>query len=256
MPRRCGATLTANQFGICMIGLAAGLLIIAGCGAVIIYACVAPASEIFRPVLVRGPAESRNVVLTFDDGPTSPFTEQILDILAEHQVPATFFLCGKNVERHPEIARRIVREGHSVGNHTFSHPLLLLRSRKFMAGEIDRTQETIERVTGVRPNLFRPPYGARWFGLMPTLKARGLEMVMWSAAGYDWKYRTQAIIKATTREMRSGSVLLLHDGHERQVPGKVDQSSTVEALPAILDAAAEAGLRVVPITEFASPTGG
>ena len=214
------------------------------------YACVAPTARIFRPVLVRGPARSRNVVLTFDDGPTSPFTEQILDILAERKVPATFFLCGKNVERLPEIARRIVREGHTVGNHTYSHPLLLLHSRKFMAGEIDRAQEAIEGVTGVRPNLFRPPYGGRWFGLMPTLKARGLKMVMWSAAGYDWKYRTQAIIKATTREMHSGSVVLLHDGHERQPPEKVDQSSTVEALPAIIDAATDAGLKFVTIEEF------
>lgn len=235
-----------------MMGLAVGLLVIAGCGAALAYACVAPTSEVFRPVLVRGPAESRHLLLTFDDGPTSPFTGQILDILAQRKVPATFFLCGKNVERHPEIARRIVREGHTIGNHTYSHPLLLLHSRKFMAREIDRTQEVIERVMGMRPSWFRPPYGSRWFGLMPTLKARGLRMVMWSAAGYDWKYRTHAIIKATTREMRSGSVILLHDGHERQPPEKVDQSSTVEALPAIIDAATEAGLKFVPITEFAS----
>ena len=217
---------------------------------VVIYACVAPMAEFFRPVLVRGPAESRNLVLTFDDGPTSPFTEQILGILAERKVPATFFLCGKNVERHPEIARRIVREGHTIGNHTYSHPLLFLRTRKFMASEIDRTQEIIERITGVRPSLFRPPYGARWFGLMPTLRARGLSLVMWSAAGFDWKYKTQAIIKTTTRKMRSGSVILLHDGHERQPPEKVDQSSTVEALPAIIDAADHAGLKFVPLEKF------
>lgn len=214
------------------------------------YACVAPTARIFRPVLVRGPAQSRDVVLTFDDGPTSPFTEQILDILAEHKVPATFFMCGKNVERHPEIARRVVREGHTIGNHTYSHPFLYLRTPQFMANEIDRTQETIERVTGVRPNLFRPPYGARWFSLMPILKARGLKMVMWSAAGYDWMYHTQAIIKATTRGMRSGSVILLHDGHERQPPEKVDRSNTVEALPAIISAATKAGLKFVPIEKF------
>ena len=233
-----------------MIGLAVGLLVIAGCGAAVVYAFLAPTSTIFRPVLFRGPAESNSVVLTFDDGPTSPFTEQILDILAERKVPATFFLCGKNVERNPELARRIVREGHTVGNHTYSHPLLYLRTRKFLAGEIDHTQAIIEKVTGVRPSFFRPPYGARWFGLMPILKARGLMMVMWSAAGYDWKYRTEAIIKATTREMQSGSVVLLHDGHERQPPEKVDQSSTVRALSAIIDAATDKGLKFVPIEEF------
>jgi peptidoglycan-N-acetylglucosamine deacetylase len=235
-----------------MMALAVGLLMIVGCGAVVIYACVAPTSGTFRPVLIRGPARSRGVVLTFDDGPTAPFTEQILDILTEHKVPATFFLCGRNVERHPEIARRIVREGHTIGNHTYSHPLLLLRSRKFITGEIDRAQEAIERATGVRPSLFRPPYGARWFGLMPILKARGLTMVMWSAAGYDWKYRTQEIIKATTHGIRSGSVMLLHDGRECRPPEGIDRSSTVEALPTIIRKAIEAGLKFVPIEDFAS----
>src|SRR5512146_21212 len=238
-----------------MMGLAVGLLVIAGCGAALAYACVAPASKVFRPALIRGPADCQDIVLTFDDGPTSPFTEQILDILAERQVPATFFLCGKNVERHPEIARRTVREGHTIGNHTYSHPLLLLHSRRFMAEEIDRTQEIIEKVTGVRPTWFRPPYGARWFGLAPTLMDRGLRMVMWSATGYDWKYKPQAIIRATTREMRAGAVILLHDGHERQPPEKVDQSSTVKALPSILDAATETGHKFVPIGEFASEAG-
>ena len=80
-------------------------------------------------------------------------------------------------------------------------------------------------------------------------------MVMWSAAGYDWKYRTQAIVRATTREMCAGAVILLHDGHERQPAERVDQSSTVEALPAILDAAAATGLKIVPIGEFASHVG-
>ncbi len=235
-----------------MIYVAIGLLVIAGCGAALAYACVIPSSKVFRPVLNHGAAESREVVLTFDDGPTAPFTEQILDILAERKVPATFFLCGRNVERHPEIARRILREGHTIGNHTYSHPLLLLHSRKFIANEIDRTQQIIERTTGERPSWFRPPYGARWFGLMPTLKAQGLSMAMWSVAGYDWKYKAQAIIKAATRRLCSGSLILLHDGRDRQPPEKVDRSNTVAALPAIIDAATAAGLKFVPISEFTS----
>lgn len=230
-----------------MIGLAIGLLIIAGCGAVLVYACIAPWSQLFGPALIRGPAASQSAVLTFDDGPAPPFTEQILDILAESKISATFFLCGKNVERHPEIARRIVREGHTIGNHTYSHPFLFPRSRKFIAQEVDRTQEAIERVTGVRPTLFRPPYGGRWFGLMPILRKRGLKLVMWSVAGFDWKYRTQAIIRITTRKMHHGAVILLHDGHEQPPPGGIDQSSTVQALPAIIEAATKAGLVFVPI---------
>jgi peptidoglycan-N-acetylglucosamine deacetylase len=235
-----------------MTGLLGGILLAVVCLAAVTYACVAPTSRIFRPVLIRGPEGSRSVALTFDDGPMPPYTGQILDLLRDRNVRVTFFLCGKNVERYPELARRIVREGHTVGNHTYSHPLLYLRTRKFMAAEIDRTQGIIARITGVAPKLFRPPYGARWFGLMPILKARGLKMVMWSAAGYDWKYPTEKIIKAATRQMHSGAIILLHDGHERRAPEEIDQSPTVAALPAILDAASEAGFSVVPISEFSS----
>jgi peptidoglycan-N-acetylglucosamine deacetylase len=233
-----------------MIGLAIGFIIILACAGALAYACIIPSSQVFAPVVNRGPAESGSVVLTFDDGPAPPFTEHVLDILAEHKISATFFLCGKNVENHPEIARRIVREGHTIGNHTYSHPFLFARSRRFIAGEIDRAQEAIERVTGVRPTLFRPPYGARWFGLMPVLRQRGLKMVMWSVMGFDWKYKTQAIIRATTRRLHSGAVVLLHDGHEQPPPGGIDQSSTVEALPAIIEAAARSGLNIAPIEKF------
>ncbi|TAM79103.1 MAG: polysaccharide deacetylase family protein [Acidobacteria bacterium] len=233
-----------------MIWWAIGFIIILGCAGALAYACVIPSSQVFRPVVNRGPAESRSVVLTFDDGPSSPFTERILDILAEHKISATFFICGKNVESYPEIACRLVREGHTIGNHTYSHPILFGRSRRFIAGEIDRAQESIERVTGVRPTLFRPPYGARWFGLMPLLQQRGLKMVMWSVMGFDWKYNTQAIIKAATRRLHPGAVILLHDGHEQPPPGGIDQSSTVEALPAIIEAAARSGLTFAAIERF------
>ena len=229
--------------------VAIGIIILV-CAGGLAYACIIPSSQVFSPVVNRGPAESRKVVLTFDDGPAPPFTEQILDILAEHGISATFFLCGKNVERHPEIARRIVREGHTIGNHTYSHPFLMGRSRRFMAGEIDRAQEAIERITGVRPTLFRPPYGARWFGLMPVLRERGLKMVMWSVMGFDWKYKTQGIIRAATRRLHWGAVILLHDGHEQPPPAGIDQSSTVEALPAIIEAASRSGLTFAAITRF------
>jgi peptidoglycan-N-acetylglucosamine deacetylase len=224
-----------------MIGLAIGLLILVGCVGLLAYACFVPTADLFGPALIRGPRRSHSVVLTFDDGPAPPFTEQILDILAQHKISATFFLCGKNVERHPEIARRIVREGHTIGNHTYSHPFLCPRGRRFIAREIDRTQQIIEQVTGVRPTLFRPPYGARWLGLMPLLRERSLRLVMWSVAGFDWKYRTQAIVKATTRRLHAGAVILLHDGHEQPPPSGIDQSSTVEALPAIIEAANKSG---------------
>jgi peptidoglycan/xylan/chitin deacetylase (PgdA/CDA1 family) len=233
-----------------MIGFAIGFIIIVGCAAALAYACIIPSSKVFAPVVNRGPAESRSAVLTFDDGPAPPFTGQVLDILAQHGISATFFLCGKNVESHPELARRIAREGHTIGNHTYSHPFLFGRSRRYIAGEIDQAQEAIERMTGVRPTLFRPPYGARWFGLMPVLRERGLKMVMWSVMGFDWKYQARAIARASISRLHSGAVILLHDGHEQPPPAGIDQSSTVEALPAIIEAATQSGLNFVPIERF------
>ena len=233
-----------------MIWWAIGFVIILGGAGALAYACIIPSSQVFAPVVTRGPAESRSVVLTFDDGPAPPYTERVLDILGEHNISATFFLCGKNVERYPETARRIVREGHTVGNHTYTHPFLFGRGRKFIAGEIDRAQETIERITGVRPTLFRPPYGARWFGLMPVLRQRGLKMVMWSVTGFDWKYKTQAIITATARRLHPGALILLHDGHEQPPPGGINQSSTVEALPEIIEAVSRSGLTFAPIEKI------
>lgn len=214
------------------------------------YACTVPTSRFFRPALVRGPAEGRKIALTFDDGPASPFTEKILDILQEKKVPAAFFVCGMNVERFPEIVRRIAEHGHTLGNHTFSHPFLYFRSQRAMAREIDRTQTAVEKAAGFRPSVFRPPYGGRWIGLMEVLRARGMRLVMWSATGYDWKYKRDDIVRSALRELSPGCVVLLHDGHNVCRPGEINQSSTVEALPQIIDKAREAGYDFVPISEF------
>lgn len=214
------------------------------------YACAAPSSQVFGPALVRGPDGDRRVALTFDDGPAPPFTEQILDILRARGIPATFFVCGKNVERSPEILRRIHSEGHTLGNHTYSHPHLYFRRRAEIAEEIDRAGDAIEKVVGYRPGIFRPPYGIRWFGLYPVLRERGMRLIQWSDTGYDWKYGTDAIIQASLKRAGPGSVILLHDGHDARPPQEVDRSKTVAALPAILAGLMKAELKFVSVKDF------
>ena len=214
------------------------------------WACVTPSSTFFRPVLVRGPQQGKRISLTFDDGPSEQFTPQVLDILREHRVPATFFVCGKNVEEHPELLRRIVAEGHEVGNHTYSHPYFFFKSRQRMAEEIDRTQAIIERVLGFRPNIFRPPYGARWFGLVPTLLERGMLLIQWSATGYDWKKDAAAITQAALRELRPGAIILLHDGRETRPAAQIDRSPTTTALPSLIAGARREGYIFAPIKDF------
>jgi peptidoglycan-N-acetylglucosamine deacetylase len=218
------------------------------------WACSEPWSTFFRPVLIRGPQEGNRVTLTFDDGPAEKFTEQILAILREHRVPATFFVCGKNVEQHPELLRRIVAEGHEVGNHSYSHFFTYFKSRRRMAEEIDRTQAIIEKITGERPGVFRPPYGARWFGLVPTLLQRGMHLILWSVTGYDWKKDTQGIIDAALRELKPGAIILLHDGREARPPAEIDRSHTVAALPAIIAGARDRGYTFAPLRDFLPAT--
>ncbi len=215
------------------------------------WACTVPSSQFF-PSLVRGPEEGNRVCLTFDDGPASPYTEQILDLLRERNVRATFFVCGKNVERSPDIARRMVAEGHALGNHTYSHLFMYFRGRSRIAKEIDQTQKVIESATGCRPRIFRPPYGARWFGLLPVLRERGMHLVQWSDTGYDWMVGTKGIVRATLKHLRPGAVILLHDGRETRPPSEVDRSSTVQALPGIIDGARKMGLEFATVPEFLS----
>jgi peptidoglycan/xylan/chitin deacetylase (PgdA/CDA1 family) len=214
------------------------------------WACATPTSTFFRPVLIRGPRDGKRVCLTFDDGPSLQFTPQVLDILREQRVPATFFVCGKNVREHPELLRRIVAEGHEVGNHSYSHSYFFFKSRRRIAEEIDRTQAIIEEVIGFRPNIFRPPYGARWFGLVPTLLQRGMHLIQWSATGYDWKKDASAITQAILRELKPGAIILLHDGRETRAATQIDRSATTAALPRLIAGARHEGYTFAPLKEF------
>jgi len=218
------------------------------------WACSEPSSTFFRPALIRGPQEGKRIALTFDDGPAEQFTEQVLTILREQKVPATFFVCGRNVEKHPDLLRRIVAEGHEVGNHTYSHLFVYFKSRRRITEEIDRTQAVIEKVAGFRPKIFRPPYGARWFGLMPTLLERGMHLVLWSATGYDWKKDVQGISEAALRELKPGAVILLHDGRETRPTAEIDRLPTVSALPSIIAGARQQGYTFAPLKDFLPST--
>ncbi|MFI5351276.1 MAG: polysaccharide deacetylase family protein [Elusimicrobiota bacterium] len=217
---------------------------------VLAYGLGAPSATLLGPALVRDtflPGGPRQVALTFDDGPSVPFTGQVLDILRKNHIHATFFLCGANAERYPELVRRIKAEGHEIGNHTYSHPYLYLMEREKIAEEIDRTQDVLEKISGRRPRLFRPPFGVRWFSLWPLLRERGLTMVLWSIRGYDGDLGASAIAQKTLSQLQPGGIILLHDGFETRLPGQVDRSATVRALPAIISGIRRAGYKFVPI---------
>ena len=193
-------------------------------------------SSIFGRSVWRGPRDTPALALTFDDGPAES-TPAILAILAEHHVPATFFQCGANVDRLPQIAREVAARGHEIGNHSYSHPYLFLRSPRTIENQLRRTQDSIQSHTGFRPAWFRAPYGARWFGLGPAQRELQLTGVMWSAIGYDWNRRADEVVARLATSASNGAILCLHDGRELQ--RKPDVRATVETVrrlvPLLLD---------------------
>ncbi len=226
-------TLVAVLAAFCVISVTVGVLA---------YGLADPQATLLGPAVVRWPDPTkREIALTFDDGPSMPYTAQILDLLRQKHIRATFFLCGENAERYPDLVRRIRDEGHVIGNHTYSHPYLYLDRESTIAGEIDRTQDILQRISGERPTLFRPPFGVRWFSLWPILRARNMTMVLWSVRGYDGALDAHGIARVTLAKLHPGAIVLLHDGFETHAPSEVDRSATVRALPAIIEGARKAG---------------
>ena len=194
------------------------------------------------------------VALTFDDGPNEPYTGQILDVLREKDAKATFFVVGVNATRHPETLLRIVYEGHAIGSHTWSHPLLSTLTPTWIVAEIEHGAEVIESLTGRRPRLFRPPGGDRGDPRYLRRVCRRLECltVMWSVNANDDDDdgipEVDPIVERVLRQVEPGAIVLLHDGDG--LKAQPDKSSTVQALPRILDGLISQGYRLVTVPEL------
>jgi peptidoglycan/xylan/chitin deacetylase (PgdA/CDA1 family) len=208
-------------------------------------------SNVFGPSLWRGPRHRRALALTFDDGP-SEHTPRILDALARHQVPATFFQIGSNVARLPEVAREVRAAGHAIGNHSHTHPLFSLRSSRFIEQELRAAQQVIEMHTGEIPQWFRAPYGVRWFGLEAAQRRLGLTGVMWTVIGYDWNLRADAIVKRVAGAVSNGAIVCLHDARELQVKPEIGE--TVEAVRRLVPMLLDQGYTFETIGRLICPT--
>ena len=199
----------------------------------------------------RGPRREPAIALTFDDGP-SEGTPQILEVLARHTVPATFFQCGANVARLPGLARLVCNAGHEIGNHSYTHPLLCFRSPHFIAAELRRAQETIAQHTGATPAWFRAPFGVRWFGLDGAQRSLGLTAVMWTVIGYDWNRKADAVVERLSRRVSNGAILCLHDG--RELRAKPDIGVTVETVRRLVPLLLDRGYRFETVSRLLCPT--
>jgi peptidoglycan/xylan/chitin deacetylase (PgdA/CDA1 family) len=233
--------MTMRPESVAAVAVGAGLA-----GGAWFYAALYPTSQIFGRVVIAGddPAE---LALTYDDGPNPSATPQLLDLLAKHHVRATFFLIGEYVRRQPALAREIAAAGHSIGNHTMTHPWLSYRSAARIRSEIAGANSAIEDVIGGGVKLFRPPHGARRPVVFRIAKELGLTTVNWNIITHDWRLQPAASIvekvRNGVRRNRAyvrGSNILLHDGalYQPRIP-------TVEATATIIADARADGMRFV-----------
>src|SRR5215471_12937419 len=199
----------------------------ASSAAFLTWAVRGKSSAVFAPSIWHGPRDRRVIALTFDDGP-SESTPAILDILARHNAAATFFQCGANVDRLPEVARAVTDAGHEIGNHSYDHPYLFLRTPGAILRDLRRAQDTIQARTGICPVWFRAPFGVRWPGLRAAQKRLHLTGIMWTAIGYDWSSTAENVVAHMTRNAQNGAILCLHDG--RELRAKPDVRVTIEAV--------------------------
>ena len=187
------------------------------------------------------------VALTFDDGPHLRGTPAILDALARGGARATFFVVGEQVEREPGLTREVVAAGHSIALHGYRHRNMLRLTPRSLAADLERGSASIEAAAGLRPGLYRPPYGIFSAAGLRTARRRGLRILLWSRWGHDWRARiTPAAIAAELATgVTAGDVLLLHDADHYSAPDSWKR--TAAALPHVLDALEGAGLDTVAV---------
>ncbi len=188
--------------------------------------------------------EQPYIALTFDDGPHAQNTPRLLDLLKERKIRATFFLIGQNALEYPDIVKRIVAEGHEVANHSFTHPNLVSFSEVNLREQLEKTHQAVLKASGVSMRLMRPPYGSLSETQRRWVNANfGYRVILWDVDPLDWKFRdSERVQNEILSKTHAGSIILTHDIHK----------TTVDAMPATLDALREKGFKFVTVSELLS----
>jgi peptidoglycan/xylan/chitin deacetylase (PgdA/CDA1 family) len=215
---------------------------------------MAPWSQLYGSNFNGLPPGTRNLALTYDDGPNEPYTLRLMEVLARHDVRATFFLLGRFVRERPAIVRDLVSAGHAIGNHTYSHPNLIFVSQSELRKQLEETNAAIADACGQQPTLFRPPFGGRRPGTFSTAREYGLTPVMWRVTCYDWSAKSnQSIEQKAERQIRGGDVILLHDGgHVRM---GANRSHSVQATDNLIRRYKAEGYQFLTVPEMLHPSG-
>jgi peptidoglycan/xylan/chitin deacetylase (PgdA/CDA1 family) len=191
----------------------------------------------------HGSRDRRVIALTFDDGPDPLRTPALLDALGELGVPGTFFVVGKRAQAHPELCARMAREGHEIGNHTYSHRYLPLASSHSVATELAAADAAIEHATGVVPKLVRPPWGGRSPSNVRAFDRADKRTVLWDVNSYDWKDLPPVeVAHRVVDRSRPGSIVLMHDGGR-------DHAGTIAAVKLLVPELRARGYELVTVSE-------
>jgi len=213
------------------------------------YQSMAPTGQWFGPTFIGLPRGTKKIALTYDDGPNESHTMRLLEVLARHEVHATFFLIGRYVKQRPEIVREVSAAGHVIGNHTFTHPLLTLKSNAEIRKELTDCRAALHDAVDLPSTLFRPPFGGRRPAVLRIARELGLQPVMWNVNGYDWNAPPPAVIeKKCSRQIRGGDVVLLHDGGHKEMGA--DRSQTVQATNNLIQRYKSEGYKFVTIPQM------
>jgi peptidoglycan-N-acetylglucosamine deacetylase len=213
------------------------------------YQSMAPTGQWFGHTFTGLGRESRQLALTYDDGPNDPHTQRLLEVLARHKVHATFFLIGRYVQQRPDIVRELVKAGHVVGNHTFTHPFLTFKNVQELRSQLENCDRALTDAVGEHSNLFRPPFGGRRPGVLRLARQMGMEPIMWNVTGYDWNATSaEQVERKVVSRVRGGNVILLHDGGHLDFGA--DRSFTVTATDRLISRYQSEGFEFVTIPEM------
>lgn len=228
-----------------VLASAAGLAAATSAG----YQSMAPTGQWYGRTFVGLPAGSKKLALTYDDGPNDPHTPHLLEVLAKHNVHATFFLIGRYVKQRPDLARAIAQAGHAIGNHTFSHPNLIFASTRQTRRELQECEQALYDAVGQHSQLFRPPFGGRRPATLSIARRLGMEPVMWNVMGWDWSGEpAESVEHKVGKRVRGGDVILLHDGSHAEFGA--DRSQTVLATDRLIARYKAEGYEFVTVPEM------
>ena len=195
------------------------------------------------------PSHRKCMALTFDDGPYPPYTGRLLDVLKEKKIHATFFLVGEQARLHPDLVRRMVDEGHTVGLHAFRHRDFLKLTEEEKEKDLQQGKEILQSITGKEPVYWRPPHGFRDSSVMKIASAKDLQVVNWSVIPRDWTgIDKQEIYNRVMDKAEDGAIVLLHDGDSPLY--KASRQATVDAVGPLIDSLREKGYHLVSLEEY------